>query len=193
MPALAGEFNTKITFGIMSSLMTENSMDTSPRIMILGIGNILFSDEGFGIRVIEKLTDLYEFSENVSLVDGGVLGMNLLGFISEADQLIVVDVVRNGGQPGSLVRLEGEEIPARVRAKNSLHQVDFLEALTMCQVFDKVPQTVILGVEPQDIETLSDELTSSIQAKVDPVIEMVLAEIARRGASYWKKNKELCA
>ena len=161
--------------------------------MILGIGNILFSDEGFGIRVIEKLTDLYEFSENVSLVDGGVLGMNLLGFISEADQLIVVDVVRNGGQPGSLVRLEGEEIPARVRAKNSLHQVDFLEALTMCQVFDKVPQTVILGVEPQDIETLSDELTSSIQAKVDPVIEMVLAEIARRGASYWKKNKELCA
>ena len=161
--------------------------------MILGIGNILFSDEGFGVRVIEKLMDLYEFSENVSVVDGGVLGMNLLGILSEADHLIVVDAVRNGGKPGTLVRLEGDEIPARIRAKNSLHQVDFLEALTMCQVFDKVPQTVILGVEPQDIETLSDVLTPSIQAKVDPMIEMVLAEIARLGASYRKKNNGPCA
>ena len=133
--------------------------------MILGIGNILFSDEGFGIRVIERLTDLYEFSENISVVDGGVLGMNLLGIISEADHLIVVDAVRNGDKPGTLVRLEGDEIPARIRAKNSLHQVDFLEALTMCQVFDKVPQTVILGVEPQDIETLSDELTPPSRQK----------------------------
>ncbi|MGA3086431.1 MAG: HyaD/HybD family hydrogenase maturation endopeptidase [Thermodesulfobacteriota bacterium] len=160
----------------------------SPHIMILGIGNILFSDEGFGIRVIEKLMDLYEFSGNISFVDGGVLGMNLLGIISEADHLIVVDVVRNGGKPGTMVRLEGDGIPARIRAKNSLHQVDFLEALTMCQVFDKVPQTVILGVEPQDIDTLKDELTPSVQAKVEPMIEVVLEEICRRGVTCRKKN-----
>jgi hydrogenase maturation protease len=162
----------------------------SPHIMILGVGNILFSDEGFGIRVIERLTDLFEFPENISIVDGGVLGMNLLGIISEADHLIVVDAVRNGSHPGSLVRLEGAEIPARVRAKNSLHQVDFLEALTMCQALDKVPQTVILGVEPQDIETLSIELTPLIQTKVDPMIEMVLAEIARQGASYHRRSPD---
>lgn len=168
-------------------------MDTPSRITILGIGNILFSDEGFGVRVIEKLMDFYEFPENISVVDGGVLGMNLLGIISEADHLIVVDAVRNGSQPGTLVRLEGDEIPARIRAKNSLHQVDFLEALTMCQVFDKVPQTVILGVEPQDIETLRDVLTLSIQEKVAPMVEMVIAEIARLGASYRKKNNGLCA
>jgi hydrogenase maturation protease len=162
----------------------------SPHIMILGIGNILFSDEGFGIRVIEKLMDLFEFPENISIVDGGVLGMNLLGIISQADQLIVVDAVRIGDNPGTLVRLEGADIPARVRAKNSLHQVDFLEALTMCQALDKVPQTVILGVEPQDIETLSTELTPVIQTKVDPMIEMVLTEIAQRGASVHKRSPE---
>jgi hydrogenase maturation protease len=160
----------------------------SPHIMVLGIGNILFSDEGFGIRVIEKLMDLFEFSENLSIVDGGVLGMNLLGIISQADHLIVVDAVRNGNNPGTLVRLEGAEIPARVRAKNSLHQVDFLEALTMCQALDKVPQTVIFGVEPQDIETLSIELTPTVQKQIDPMIEMVLAEIARWGASYHKRR-----
>jgi hydrogenase maturation protease len=161
---------------------------TPPRITILGIGNILYSDEGFGVRVIERLQDLYIFSDNVSLIDGGVLGMNLLRVLAETDHLIVVDAVRNKSRPGTFIRLEGEEIPARIRAKNSLHQVDFLEALTLCQVFDKVPQTVILGVEPQDIETLSDELTPLIQGTIDPMIGMVLQEIVQQGASYTKRN-----
>jgi hydrogenase maturation protease len=157
-------------------------------IMILGIGNILFGDEGFGVRVIEKLTGLYEFSENISVVDGGVLGMNLLGIISEADHLIVIDAVRNRDKPGTLIRLEGTEIPARVRAKNSLHQVDFLEALTLCQALDKIPHTIILGVEPQDIETLSTELTPEIEKKIDPMIDWVLKEVAGLGGSFQKRN-----
>ena len=157
-------------------------------IMILGVGCILFTDEGFGVRVIEKLQELYEFPDNVSVVDGGVLGLNLLGVISEADHLIVVDAIRNKGLPGSLYRLEGDAIPERIRAKNSLHQVDFLEALTMCQALDKVPETIILGVEPKDIDTLSIKLTSAVQAKVDRRIEMVLAELDHLGVSYQKRS-----
>ena len=162
----------------------------SPQIMILGIGCILYSDEGFGVRVVEALRERYRFSQNVSVVDGGVLGLNLLGVISEADNLIVVDAVRNKGNPGDLYRLTGDEIPERIRAKNSLHQVDFLEALTMCQALDKVPETVILGVEPQDIETLSIELTPAIRSKVDPVIEKVLSEIKRLGGAFREKTTE---
>jgi len=156
--------------------------------MILGVGCILYTDEGFGIRVMEKMDSLYQFPDNVSLVDGGVLGLNLLGIISEADHLIVIDVIRNHGKPGDLYRLEGAAIPARVRAKNSLHQVDLLEALTMCQALEKVPETVIVGVEPADIETLSIELTETTRNKIDPVIEMVLAEIDRLGISYQKRS-----
>lgn len=165
------------------TLHRKNTMEQK-QIMILGIGCILFTDEGFGIRVIEKLQELYEFPENVSIVDGGVLGLNLLGVISEADHLIVVDAVRNKEAAGSLYRLEGDAIPERIRAKNSLHQVDFLEALTMCQVLDKVPKTVILGVEPEDIDTLGLELTSTTRSKVDPMIGMVLKELDRLGVSY---------
>jgi len=160
----------------------------SQHIMILGVGCILFTDEGFGVRVIERLQELYEFPDNVSVVDGGVLGLNLLGVISEADHLIVVDAIRNKGLPGSLYRLEGNAIPERIRAKNSLHQVDFLEALTMCQALDKVPETVILGVEPEDIDTLSIELTPAIQTKVDQMIEMILAELDPLGVSYQKRS-----
>ena len=157
-------------------------------VMVLGIGCTLYSDEGFGVRVVEKMQRKYEFSDKVLLVDGGVLGVNLLGVISKPNPLIVVDAIRNKGKPGDLYRLEGDEIPGRIRAKNSLHQVDFLEALTLCQALDHVPETVILGIEPEDIETLSTELTPTTQSKVDAVIEMVLAEIKRLGESYQEKT-----
>lgn len=159
-----------------------------PHIMILGVGCILYSDEGFGVRVVERLMERYEFPDNVSLVDGGVLGVNLLGVISDADRLIVVDVIRNNGAPGDRYRLEGEAIPARVRAKNSLHQVDLLEALTLCQALDKVPETVIIGVEPADIETLSIHLTPAIEEQTEPVIDAVLAELDHLGVGYRKRE-----
>ena len=153
-------------------------------IMVLGVGCILYSDEGFGVRVVEKMEALFEFSDNVLLVDGGVLGINLLGVISKPDHLIVVDAIRNKGEPGDLYRLAGDQIPQRIRAKNSLHQIDFLEALTLCQALDKVPETVIIGVEPEDIDTQSLELTPTIRTKIDPVIEMVLTELDRLGGSW---------
>ena len=149
--------------------------------MVLGVGNLLFTDEGVGIHVIRKLEERYNFPENVSIQDGGVLGINLLGVISAADYLIVVDAVKNGGKPGDLHRLEGEEIPKRILAKNSLHQVDLLEALTLCQALDKVPETVILGVEPKDIESVGLEPTPLIQEKVDDLLGMVLMELDRLG------------
>ena len=157
-------------------------------VMILGIGCTLFSDEGFGVRVVEKMEKDYEFSDDVLLVDGGVLGVNLLGVISKPKHLIVVDAIRNKGQPGDVYRLKGDDIPERIRAKNSLHQVDFLEALTLCQALDHVPETVIVGVEPEDIETLSMELTPIAQSKVDTMIDMVLEEIKRVGGSFRKRS-----
>ena len=160
----------------MERLMMEHN-----RIVVLGIGNILFTDEGFGIHVVTRLLNTYRFPPRVAVEDGGVLGLNLLGIISGADHLIVVDAIRNRGVPGDLYRLDGASVPARIRAKNSLHQVDFLEALTLTQLFDKVPETIILGVEPQDITTLGTSLTPALQTKVDPVVEMVLDELSKLG------------
>ncbi|MFO7708468.1 MAG: HyaD/HybD family hydrogenase maturation endopeptidase [Desulfobacterales bacterium] len=154
--------------------------------MILGIGSILFSDDGFGIRVAQRLEKEFEFADNVLVVDGGVLGINLLGVISKPKHLIVVDTMRNHGKPGDIYRIEGDQIPERIRAKNSLHQVDFLEALTLCQALDNVPKTVIIGIEPEDIQTLSLAMTATVESKVDEVIGLVLAELDRLGATYRK-------
>ena len=80
-------------------------------VMVLGIGCTLYSDEGFGVRVIEKMERYFEFPNDVLLVDGGVLGINLLGVISKPKNLIVVDAIKNKGQPGDLYRLAGDAIP----------------------------------------------------------------------------------
>ncbi len=168
--------------------MTEASSD-QPQVTILGIGNILLTDEGFGVRVIEKLFDAYAFPDNVAVVEGGVLGIHLLGTLSKADHLIVVDAVKNKQPPGTLYRLEKEELPERILMKNSLHQTDFLETLTLCQMIDKAPETiVVLGAEPEDIETHSVELTPVVAARVDATVARVLRELDRLGVSYAKRS-----
>ncbi len=148
-----------------------------PHIMILGVGNILLSDDGVGIRVIEKLDKEYDFPDNVSVIDGGVLGINLFGVISSADYLIIVDTVLNNGKPGDIHRLTGKDIPARIRAKNSLHEVDLVESITLFQLMDHSPETVIIGIEPKDIETMNPELTDIVSEKVDDLVNAVLKEL----------------
>ncbi len=168
--------------------MTEAPSD-HPQVIILGIGNILLTDEGFGVRVVEKLFDEYAFPDNVDVVEGGVLGIHLLGTLSKADHLIVVDAVKNKQPPGTLYRLEKEELPERILMKNSLHQTDFLETLTLCQMIDKAPETiVVLGAEPQDIETHSVELTPLIAARIDETVGRVLQELDRLGVTYEKRS-----
>ena len=160
----------------------------APEIMILGIGSILYSDDGFGIRVTERI-------ERGIRVPGPRPGGGRRGAGHQsAGRDLQAQAPHRGGhhaqprRPGHLYRLEGDAIPERIRAKNSLHQVDFLEALTLCQALDHVPQTVIIGVEPEDIETFSLVMTPTVQAQIEPVIQMVLAELDRLGVSYRKKD-----
>jgi hydrogenase maturation protease len=164
--------------------MAMKNNDSTPRILVLGIGCTLLRDEGFGVQVVHDLDKSYHFPDHVSLMDGGVLGVNLLGYIANCDRLIVVDAIRNGGQPGDLYRLTGDQVPQRIRAKNSVHQVDFLEALTLCQALENVPRTVIVGVEPEDITTCSIELTPTLEARKADVIAMVLKELDAMDVNY---------
>ncbi len=160
------------------------------QITVLGIGNILFTDEGLGIRAIERLQQRYHFPDNVTLVDGGVLGIHLLATVTEADHLIVIDAIQKRSLPGTIHRLEGDELPRRILAKNSLHEVDFLEALAVCQALDKAPKIVALGIEPYDIETLSLQLTPVVKDKLGDLLNMVVEELRKLGVTVREKTEE---
>lgn len=168
----------------MSSRGPDHTTAQPPRITVLGVGNILLSDEGVGVRVVERLNRRYRFPENVQLLDGGVLGMRLMGVIGSTDVLIVVDAVKNNQAAGTLYRLADDEVPRRVLAKQSMHQIDLPEVLALCSAIDQNPRTVVVGVEPEDITTMDVALTATIAAKVDDLADMVLAELDRLGIVY---------
>lgn len=159
------------------------------KIAVLGVGNILLTDEGIGVRVVEELGRRYAFPENVQLVDGGTQGLWLMSTIHESDHLIVVDAVLNRGEPGTLYRLEREDLPKGIRAKQSAHDSDLVEALNLCRLLDMGPKSVVVvGVEPEDIRTVGIELTPTLAGKMDEIIDRVLEELKTLGISPEKKN-----
>jgi len=154
------------------------------RILVLGVGNVLLQDEGVGVKVIERLQEEYRFSSNVRLMDGGTLGLRLLDPISDTDQLIVVDAVQNGEPPGTLYRLPASELEKRVTFKNSLHQLDLVEALAYSEILGNRPNAVIIGIEPADISPWGTELTETVRAKFPELCAHVLREIEDAGGQF---------
>jgi hydrogenase maturation protease len=151
------------------------------RILVLGVGNILLRDEGVGVRAVEALRVRYRFSANVELLDGGTQGLKLLGPITEADRLIVVDALKNGDLPGTMYRLEFEDLGRISSLRNSLHEIDLVETLSCAELLGSLPRTVIIGVEPEDISPWGTELSERLRDRLEDLLREVLREIERAG------------
>ncbi len=175
--------------------------DTTKRILVLGVGNILFTDEGIGVRAAEEMERLYDFSENVTIMDGGTLGTRLMDPIMNCDFLIVIDAVLGTGPAGSIYRLTGEDLRKSLAFKDSMHQTDLVDTLIMCELVGNRPDAVIIGMEPFDYHTMALELSPISQERQEAHIGFVLEEIVKAGGSYTKKavpgprerEKEPCA
>ncbi len=154
-------------------------MSVEPKIIVIGIGNILMSDEGVGVRVVEKIMAEYSFPENVEIYDGGATGMKgLLPLIEDADHLIVVDAIKGPGEPGSLYRYTHSDFRLNIPKKMSVHDIGFIECLTVAEINERMPETVaIIGVKPEDMSTPGMELTETLKAKLDDLVKMTLDEL----------------
>ncbi|AGW14015.1 HyaD/HybD family hydrogenase maturation endopeptidase [Megalodesulfovibrio gigas] len=160
----------------------------SPRILVMGVGNILYTDEGLGVRLVEHLEARYDFSEQVTLFDGGTLGMRLMGPIMECDLLIVLDAVLGGDEPGAIYRLTGDDLRKSLAFKNSMHQTDLVDTLIFCQLAGHCPEAVIIGMEPFDYETMHPEISPLAQERLPLMAEVALKEIAAHGGSFTPKS-----
>lgn len=155
------------------------------KILVLGVGNILLHDEGIGVHVVRDLELQYRFSPEVTLLDGGTLGMRLLDAIGQADYLIVADTLCGNAPPGTLTRLTGAELRDRVAAKNSLHQVSFLETMAYANFLGILPETVLIGCEPADLSAWGTELTPKVAAARPLMVRRILEEIENSGGKAW--------
>lgn len=145
------------------------------QITILGVGNILMKDEGFGVRVVEELLRQYSFPEHVQVLDGGTLGMELLRFLIGTDKLILVDAVSGGLPPGSFYQFNHDEVKAYFKEKVSMHELGIQDVLGVMEVLEKPAKEIrILGIQPLTIE-VGLELTPIVAEAVDLVVEKLLA------------------
>ena len=166
---------------------------TSKRVLILGIGNLLWADEGFGVRAVDELNRLYEFGDNVTLLDGGTQGIYLVQHVRDADILIVFDAVDYGLPAGTLKRVEGDEVPQFLGAKKiSLHQTGFQEVLAMADMMDDRPEHLLLvGVQPVEIEDFGGSLRDEVKAQIEPSIDVVLDYLASHQIAAKKRAEKL--
>lgn len=148
------------------------------RIVILGIGNILLTDEGVGVRVVEALAARGGLPPGVELIDGGTCGMEMLEQLENLDALIVVDCVRCGRPPATPVLLRGDDVPVFFRTKLSPHQVSLSDVLASLEFTGRAPRkTVIVGMQPVSMG-LGLDLSSEVAARLPELVDLTLAEIA---------------
>lgn len=158
------------------------------RVVVLGVGNILMSDEGVGVHAVTALADQYAIPDEVEVIDGGTSGMDCLDRIAEADLLLIADCMRSKDKaPGTITRLADEQINAWFQTKISPHQVGLSDVLAACCFHGISPKKVVLvGVQPNSFDT-SMELTPPVAAVLPDLIGRLVDEVAAMGVQLVKK------
>lgn len=150
-------------------------MNEEKRKVVLGLGNLLNRDEGLGVQALKRLDTLLAGKTGFELLDGGVLGLNLLMIVEECSHLLILDAVNVGKEPGTVVELRKEQIPLYAGVKMSQHQVTFQEVLGLANVRGNLPEFLhLVGIQPADL---------SIGLELSPVVEKALPEVVERAVA----------
>jgi hydrogenase maturation protease len=163
--------------------MSDRAIGNNPAILVLGIGNLLWADEGFGVRAVETMQRDWTMPSNVQLLDGGTQGIYLVDRVRTADVLVVFDAVDYGLPPGTMKRVEGDEVPRFLGAKKmSLHQTGFQEVLALAAMLGDYPKHLLLiGVQPVELDDFGGSLRPQVKARIAPAIAMALEYLAQFG------------
>lgn len=146
-------------------------------IAIFGIGNLLLSDDGVGIHIINRLKEDYEFPDHVEIIDGGTKGLDLLPLLENRDKVLFIDAANFKKEPGTIGTIEGDKIPAFLGQKLSVHHIGIPDMLFAAKLMEITPpEMCLIGIQPQSMET-STELTKVIQDKMDALMETVLSKL----------------
>jgi hydrogenase maturation protease len=160
------------------------------RTVVLGIGNVLMCDDGVGVHAVEALERRFDLPDMVEIVDGGTTGMELLPALEGAENLIVIDAVRVGRPPASVVRLADDAVPAFFKTKLSPHQVGLSDVLAALRFEGRAPAKVVLiGVQPERIE-MAMELSPAVAARLQDVVQLIAQELADLGVAVTQRPLE---
>lgn len=147
---------------------------------VIGLGNPLMGDDGFGLAALARLRDEWTL-EDVELADGGTWGMSLLPIIEDAKRIVLLDAIAAGAEPGEIVVLERDRLPIYLTRKLSPHQVDLRDVLAAAELRGTLPdETVAIGVQPQSVE-MSVDLSPKVDAAIDRAVDLVIERLRQWG------------
>lgn len=150
--------------------------------LVVGIGNVLWADEGFGVRAVEALHAAFAFPSGVAMQDGGTLGLLLLDAVSSAKRVIVLDAVDFRQPPGTLVVLRDGDVPAWGRAKLSPHQIGFNDVLAHAALRGCAPERItVIGVQPQVLDDFGGSLSPAVRDRLAEAVALAANELAAWG------------
>jgi hydrogenase maturation protease len=159
----------------------RGGVNAPPRnVLILGVGNLLLTDDGFGVHVINALRE-HPLPPNVTLIEAGIVSHQLIPDFHAADLLIFIDAVEAGDTPGSIFRFKPEDMQFMTQLKVSLHDMSLIDVLHMTALTGDRPETIIIAVQPKDVRTCSMELNNEVKAVIPKVIELIFEELKKRG------------
>ena len=156
-------------------------MAKTRQVTILGLGNILLQDEGFGVHFIRWIGDRWKFPGTVELVEGGVMAYGLLGAVCGCEHLVVIDVLKTDDVPGSVYRFTLAEIEPKLPPPTSAHEVQFLDVLCKAEMLDEAPEVIFLCVVPENIRDMDMEMSPLMREKFPLVEELLMKELALHG------------
>jgi hydrogenase maturation protease len=162
-----------------SAEQIRGGVTTPPqKILILGVGNLLLRDDGFGVHLINSLKGT-ALPPAVELLEAGTVSHQLIPRLHEIDHLIVIDVVEAGDTPGSIFRFSPDDMRFPIEQKASLHQISLIDVLNMAALTGTKPKTIIIGVQPKDVASWSMELSDELKAVIPRVQELVFEELKK--------------
>jgi hydrogenase maturation protease len=163
--------------------------------LVLGLGNILWADEGFGVRAVEALHAAFEFPPHVRVMDGGTQGIFLIPWVRIANRLLILDAIDYGLEPGSIRLIRNDDVPRFMGArKMSMHQAGFQEVLMTAKLSGDFPEEIaLIGVQPELLDDYGGSLRPCVKVRIPEAVEMAVGILREWGIDVRPRRQPLAS
>ena len=161
------------------------------KIAIVGAGTIIFTDEGVGVYAAKYLSENYDFEGDVTIVDGGVLGFGLMNYYQDYDYVFILDTITIEDHPGSIYVIPSDELLGLGSYKQTAHEVEIVEMLEICSLLEKIADITIIGIVPEDIQTVGVNLTQTLKMEFSKFVGETLKQLDKLKIGYTKNSKDI--
>lgn len=158
--------------------------------IVIGVGNLLFKDEGVGILAAKYLEENYDFEGDIEIIDGGTLGFKLMTYFQDYDNVIILDTVSIEDKAGDIFRLPSDVLLGLGQYRKTAHEVEIVEMLEICSVLEKHAEVTIIGIIPEDIVSVKIGLTKTIEDKFMGLINQAIEDIEKLDIKVIKKSEQ---